>query len=152
MNFFLKAKLTFTVDDISVSDGMWFSHFSTCTSGSWQCTNKRCEATCSATGDPHYMTFDGIRYNFMGICSYTMVQDTQVRVLLYQNFVNIYAKYGIYETALFCYTNYTEILSLVVSSKCNVNNKNSNSWTDAYICTCIWFSFFIFVLTKFVYY
>ncbi|KAK3108253.1 hypothetical protein FSP39_004202 [Pinctada imbricata] len=49
----------------------------TCTSGSWQCTNKRCEATCSATGDPHYMTFDGIRYNFMGICSYQMVQDTQ---------------------------------------------------------------------------
>ena len=42
--------------------------------GIWQCTQKKCEATCSATGDPHYMTFDGKRYNFMGVCEYYMMK------------------------------------------------------------------------------
>ncbi|CAB4023717.1 von Willebrand factor, partial [Paramuricea clavata] len=33
------------------------------------------EAVCSATGDPHYRTFDRKRYPFMGICQYVLAKD-----------------------------------------------------------------------------
>lgn len=31
-------------------------------------------ATCIAWGDPHYLTFDKQRHDFMGICKYTMAE------------------------------------------------------------------------------
>ncbi|XP_028403857.1 mucin-2-like isoform X2 [Dendronephthya gigantea] len=46
-----------------------------CTEGRWKCTNRMCPGICSATGDPHYRTFDGKYFSFMGQCKYVLAQD-----------------------------------------------------------------------------
>ncbi|KAL0894249.1 hypothetical protein ABMA27_014259 [Loxostege sticticalis] len=52
----------------------------TCQAGEWKCTQVACGARCSAVGDPHYTTFDGQRYDFMGHCTYTLLQTDNVTV------------------------------------------------------------------------
>ena len=47
---------------------------SECQDSSWDCTEDACEGVCYATGDPHYITFNGKMYDFMGKCEYYLVK------------------------------------------------------------------------------
>ncbi|MPC07649.1 Otogelin-like protein [Portunus trituberculatus] len=53
---------------------------STCLGGKWVCTDIKCGSRCAVVGDPHYTTFDGRHYDFMGKCSYYLVQATDVSI------------------------------------------------------------------------
>ncbi|NP_001268235.1 von Willebrand factor precursor [Dasypus novemcinctus] len=46
-----------------------------CRDRKWNCTDTVCDATCSAIGMAHYLTFDGLKYMFPGECQYVLAQD-----------------------------------------------------------------------------
>ncbi|XP_067130718.1 hemocytin-like [Centruroides vittatus] len=52
-----------------------------CQGGNWQCTLKECERRCTSAGDPHYTTFDGTKYEFMGTCSYYLVYNESFSII-----------------------------------------------------------------------
>lgn len=45
-----------------------------CAKGVWKCSDETCGARCGAIGDPHYTTFDGKHFDFMGKCSYYLLK------------------------------------------------------------------------------
>lgn len=51
-----------------------FDLFSTCKSGSWECTKEKCPGTCIIYGSGHYNTFDERTYGFQGDCAYIAVK------------------------------------------------------------------------------
>ncbi|CAF0896589.1 unnamed protein product [Rotaria sordida] len=43
--------------------------------GLWSCQKILCTKTCTTFGHSHYQTFDGLYYNFPGLCQYILVKD-----------------------------------------------------------------------------
>uniref|UniRef100_A0A3Q3M4R4 von Willebrand factor n=1 Tax=Labrus bergylta TaxID=56723 RepID=A0A3Q3M4R4_9LABR len=46
-----------------------------CENRKWHCTEKTCDGVCRTVGEGHYISFDGLKYSFPGLCQYVLVQD-----------------------------------------------------------------------------
>lgn len=48
--------------------------YSVCENRKWKCTEKVCDGVCRTVGEGHYISFDGLKYSFPGLCQYVLVQ------------------------------------------------------------------------------
>uniref|UniRef100_A0A8C9SUE5 von Willebrand factor n=1 Tax=Scleropages formosus TaxID=113540 RepID=A0A8C9SUE5_SCLFO len=46
-----------------------------CRNRKWECTQNVCDGSCKTVGESHYITFDGLKFTFPGLCQYVLVQD-----------------------------------------------------------------------------
>uniref|UniRef100_A0A452ISK9 Otogelin n=1 Tax=Gopherus agassizii TaxID=38772 RepID=A0A452ISK9_9SAUR len=53
-------------------------HTCICQHGSFQCTFHPCPSMCTAYGDRHYRTFDGLAFDFIGTCKIHLVKSTSI--------------------------------------------------------------------------
>lgn len=62
-----------------------FLVYSVCENRKWRCTEKVCDGVCHTVGEGHYISFDGLKYSFPGLCQYVLVQvrDRKVQELLH---------------------------------------------------------------------
>lgn len=51
-----------------------FVVYSVCEKRKWRCTEKLCDGVCRTVGEGHYISFDGLKYSFPGLCQYVLVQ------------------------------------------------------------------------------
>ncbi|NXM39398.1 OTOG protein, partial [Gymnorhina tibicen] len=51
-------------------------HTCLCQHGSFQCTFQPCPSMCTAYGDRHYRTFDGLTFDFVGTCKVYLLKGT----------------------------------------------------------------------------
>jgi hypothetical protein len=59
---------------LSMNNDYFNIFFSTCSTGSWQCSKSACPRTCTVMGNGHIDTYDGKTYTLIGSCQYTLLE------------------------------------------------------------------------------